>query len=490
MSDEASTLGPHAAAPREPGYEPAFEWPAAHGAERFVQLFASALIDVVPDGLAVVDEDGTLVFVNEQMAQMFAYGADELVGASVELLVPDALREIHVRHRQDFHEEPRARAMGAGLTLYGRRKHGSDLAAEISLSPLPVGRSTYVVVSVRDISERVAAEVQARAVQGLLDATTDAMLIFDRDTLRFVYVNEGAVHQLGYSKEELLGMTQLDIKPTLTETDHRQMIERLGPGEAIVFGTVHRRADGTEVDVEVTLEHPVTDERSPAARWLISVARDVSERLATERRLLAAQRAIAVLDDRRRIARELHDRVIQRLFAAGLAASSVGGCLVDAAARARIVQVVNDLDEAITDLRSSIFELAPPGSERWLRTRVLDVCSAECDVLGIRSNVRFSGPVDTVPPTRAEELLAVLREALSNIARHAHASSVEISVTVNGGIGLSVADDGVGLPEPEHRRLGNGLANMAARARSLGGSFAVRPGDNAGTMVEWRVPSS
>jgi two-component system, NarL family, sensor histidine kinase DevS len=216
----------------------------------------------------------------------------------------------------------------------------------------------------------------------------------------------------------------------------------------------------------------------------------VSERLATERQLLAAQRELAVLDDRRRIARELHDRVIQRLFAAGLAASSVSGRLEDQLVRSRVEQVVSDLDEAITDLRSSIFQLAPPGAERSLRARVLDLCSTECDALDIRSNVRFSGPVDTVPSTRAEELLAVLREALSNVARHAHASNVdvEVEVTVDDGVGLLVADNGVGLSEPERRHLGQGFANMAARARSLGGSFAVHAGHDAGTRVEWRVP--
>lgn len=491
MSDEASTLHPQPSGRSGSGSPEATAAPPGtpgHGVELFGRLFASALVDMAPDGLAVVDQAGALVFLNERMGHLFGYAPDELVGEPVERLVPDELRAVHERHRESFRAEPRMRAMGAGLVLYGRRKDGSELPVEISLSPMTVGRDVFVVASVRDVTARVAAEAPGRAIQELLDAATDAMLIFDRHTLRFTYVNEGAVRQLGYSKDELLAMTQLDIKPEVTEAEYRRMIDNLAPGEAVTFATVHRRKDGTEVDVEVTLEHPALDSRSPAAQWLVSVARDVSDRLATERQLLAAQRELAVLDDRRRIARELHDRVIQRLFAAGLAASSVSGRLDDEVARTRVEQVVSDLDEAITDLRSSIFQLAPPGSERSLRARVLDLCAKECDALDIRSNVRFLGPVDTVPPTRAEELLAVLREALANVARHAHASSVDVEVSVNGGVALSVIDDGVGLAATERNHLSHGLANMAARARSLGGSFAVRAEEEAGTRVEWRVP--
>lgn len=450
---------------------------------------AAALVEAAPDGMAVVDEDGTLLMVNRQLEELFGYPADELVGQPVEVLVPEHRRSAHVAHRGEFHQEACGRMVGgADLVPFGRRRDGSEFPVEISLRPMQVGNRTHVVAAVRDVSERLAAETEARTVRRMLDAARDAMLIFDGDTLRLVYVNEGAVRQLGYSRQELLGMTQLDIKPDLAEDEYRQMVERLAPGESTTFATSHRRKDGTDVAVEVTLERPPEPPGEAGSELLISVARDVSLRVAAERRLRAAERELAVLDDRQRIARDLHDRVIQRLFAAGLAASSVATRLADTMSRNRLEQVVRDLDDTIADLRSSIFQLQGP-SGTSLRKRVLDLCTAECETIDIASTVRFSGPVDTIDAARAEEMLAVLREALSNIARHAHASTVDVTVTVDGGIRLVIQDDGIGVSGAKRPHSGHGLDNMAARARDLGGTFAIGPRRPAGTRLAWRVPS-
>jgi signal transduction histidine kinase len=207
------------------------------------------------------------------------------------------------------------------------------------------------------------------------------------------------------------------------------------------------------------------------------------------------QQEVAVLEDRQRIARDLHDRVIQRLFAAGLGIEAVRGRVGDAQVAERLQQIVGDLDGTITELRSSIFAINATTLTTSLRAKVLDVCAEEREALGFDASVRFNGPVDTVDDALGEHLLAVLREALSNVARHAHARSVQVTVDARDGLVLRVDDNGVGPPADggtppagEARPGGRGLGNMAARAAELGGAFTLEPGDPGGTSLTWRVP--
>lgn len=197
---------------------------------------------------------------------------------------------------------------------------------------------------------------------------------------------------------------------------------------------------------------------------------------------------VAVLGDRDRIARDLHDRVIQRLFATGMSLQGALRSLPEAPAE-RVQRAVSDLDDTIKEIRTSIFALTNPAPESGEGTRaaVLAVVGAATASLGHEPHVTLAGPVDSVLPTGvAEQMLAVLREALSNVARHAHATSTRVDVTVTPAAAeLVVRDDGVGLA-PGGRR--SGLANLQRRASDLGGSFAAAPVPGGGTEVRWRVP--
>jgi signal transduction histidine kinase len=194
---------------------------------------------------------------------------------------------------------------------------------------------------------------------------------------------------------------------------------------------------------------------------------------------------LAVLSDRERIARDLHDVVIQRLFAVGMqlqAASLRGGDDV----RDRLESAVRDIDGTIRDVRATIFELQTQGSDT-LRGDLQALGREYVTVLGFSPTVRTSGPVDTaVPEVLREQLLPVLREALSNVARHAHASRVEVEVAVSQGeLTLVVIDDGVGMtPHADE----SGLRNARERAHALGGSLTLADGDPRGLVLLWRVP--
>jgi signal transduction histidine kinase len=226
---------------------------------------------------------------------------------------------------------------------------------------------------------------------------------------------------------------------------------------------------------------------APAVEMLISFAAQAGVGLELAEHRRDAQR-LAVFEDRDRIARDLHDLVIQRLYATGMSLESVSARLGDADSRRRVSSAVDDLDETIKQIRSAIFGLhSRPDDEAGLRAQILEVANQAAIALGFSPTLRISGLLDDgVPADVAGHLLGALREALSNAARHARATRVE--VTVEGGgqeLVLLVRDNGVGIKENGRR---SGLANLADRAGLLGGSMRTGPADGGGTELEWRVP--
>ncbi|GAA4607402.1 signal transduction histidine kinase [Actinoplanes octamycinicus] len=212
--------------------------------------------------------------------------------------------------------------------------------------------------------------------------------------------------------------------------------------------------------------------------------------LALERARAQEERELlAVLEDRERIARDLHDVVIQRLFATGMQLQATVPQVLKPDVVKRISGAVDDLDATIRDIRRSIFELRSPVG-RSLRAELGEAVQAAADSLGFRPVVDTSGPVDSaVSDDIAPELLAVVRELLANVARHAQASHVRVSVCTSAGeISVRVEDDGVGIDPAKAR---GGLVNLRGRAEDLGGRFDIEPGPaGAGAVVTWRVPVS
>lgn len=207
---------------------------------------------------------------------------------------------------------------------------------------------------------------------------------------------------------------------------------------------------------------------------------------------------LAVYEDRDRIARDLHDLVIQRLFATGMMLESAQRRSVVPAVRDGVGQAVDELDVTIQEIRTAIFALqqGPAEAPSGLRTRVLREINMAAVPLGFKPAHRFLGAIDsTVGELTGKNLIAALREALSNAFRHARATRIDVVVDAGvhlpdgtAGVRLSVADDGVGIPEGGRR---SGLRNLARRAESLGGSSWCGPGigeDGGGTTVIWQAP--
>jgi signal transduction histidine kinase len=197
---------------------------------------------------------------------------------------------------------------------------------------------------------------------------------------------------------------------------------------------------------------------------------------------------LAVFEDRDRIGRDLHDLVIQRLFAIGLTLDNATR-LTDRpdVVSARIAAAVDDIDATIKDIRRSIFELTPPpGAD--VRAELGAGIAMVAPALGFTPRLSTDGPVDAVVSAELRpHLVAVVREALSNVARHAHAMSAQVVLQVGSEIVLTISDDGRGIEEGSRE---SGVRNMRERAEEFGGTFVVRRGEQGGTTAVWRVPSS
>ncbi|MGA2036210.1 MAG: GAF domain-containing sensor histidine kinase [Acidimicrobiales bacterium] len=208
-------------------------------------------------------------------------------------------------------------------------------------------------------------------------------------------------------------------------------------------------------------------------------------------RLYTRMRELTLSEERERIARNLHDTVIQRLFAVGLALQSATRLLGRPEAQDRLQSSIDDLDETIRQIRTTIFAISRSRrvTDGSLRSEILDLTDEAAGRLGLDVRVDFDGPIDSsVNAETAEHLLVTLREAISNVVRHARASSVEVHVKVDEDfLVLRVIDDGVGIDPAVDTAGGRGLANLAERAKLLGGGFDVGRLPQGGTELSWHV---
>jgi signal transduction histidine kinase len=206
-------------------------------------------------------------------------------------------------------------------------------------------------------------------------------------------------------------------------------------------------------------------------------------------RLHAAVNHLSMLEDRDRIARDLHDQVIQRIFAVGMSLQSASHIDGPPEILNRVNAAIDDLDATIDHIRTAIFDLEGDLGQRGLRRSVLDLAAEMTPLLGTRPEVSFHGPVEYgISQRMADHSLAVLREALTNICKHANATRVVISVSAGSELRLEVTDNGIGGLYPASDGGGRGLVNLRSRAEKLGGAFELQSPEGGGTKVIWSVP--
>lgn len=201
---------------------------------------------------------------------------------------------------------------------------------------------------------------------------------------------------------------------------------------------------------------------------------------------------LVLFEERDRIARDLHDTVIQRLFAVGLGLQGATAIAESSTLRDRLDAAIDDLDTTVREIRTTIFQLHRDRTgDRSLRRAAIEIAAESARSLGFEPAVALEGPVDTMTEgAAADHLLAALREALANVARHAGASSAEISITAAAErVELRVLDDGQGPPDGDVVSGGRGLENLRSRALELGGDCTLSRAGNGGALLVWWVPA-
>lgn len=336
--------------------------------------------------------------------------------------------------------------------------------------------------------ESTAHMVMSRIADQALEFSPDGVVVV-ADGGQIVYANR-AMHALVGADEPLLGRSIDEFVPDAVRHRHHRLRSDfedapeqrpMGRGADLAL----KRADGSEVPVEISLSPFDLD-----GLHVTAAIRDLTDRRTRERELAAANDRLALVAERERIGRDLHDVVLQRLYATGLTVQAVGS-LADDETSSRLDGVIDEIDRTISEIRTIVFALGSAGHKAALRQELADVVAQSNRVLGFTPTLRIDGPIESVLAEATQfEMIASLREAIGNVARHASATCVDLSVVVEGHqVVLTVSDNGVGLPDPTSRpALGNGLVNLRARAAQLGGTCELRPGPRRGAVLTWTAP--
>lgn len=360
-----------------------------------VERAFEAFLEAVPDAMVAVDRRGVIVAVNAQAERLFGYSRGELLGNTMEILVPERVRDAHVHHREGYMASPRLRPMGVGMDLVGRHKSGADIPVEISLSPLQTSAGPLVLAAVRDVTDR-------------------------RQTQEALKVSQA----------------QLELKVA------QRTAELLSANKAL----------RSEIEERSRLEKEVLQ---------------ISER------------------EQQRIGQDLHDGLGQTLTAVtyiGQLLHKKLGNKEEGADAGEIVQLVSGAIDHVRGLSRGLYpvELQTNG----LVPALQELAASMETKYRVPCVMRHDDPDLVKDPTAAIQLYRIAQEAVNNAMKHAKPKRVTIRLTSSdGGVSLSVEDDGMGLPEKAAGGKGMGLHIMKYRADMIGAAFEARCGEKGGTVV-------
>lgn len=456
------------------------------------------ILDGLGPGIFVglMDVEGTLLIANKPALQAAALRAEDVIGKSFVDTYWWAYSDV-VQQRLRSAIQRAAQGEPARYDELVRGAEEEHIWIDFSLHPLQDGDGNviFIVPSANVITERKRAESERERLLSVLEASLNEIYIFDPDSLKFRYVNQGAIRNLGYTFEQLTQMTPLGFKPEFTETSFRDMLAPLlrREKEKHIFQTVHRRLDGSLYPVEVHLQFVETT----GERLFLAIILDITERKRAEEELrlhrdrlreLSRQLVQTHETESRAIGRELHDQIGQMLTALKLIMEIAPQLPPEPAAK-KFAQAHDLVDDLLNRVSRLSLELRPPMLDDlglipallWHINRYQEQTNIAVDFKHSGAEgKRFGNEIETTA-------YRVVQESLTNVARHAHATRARLEVRVEADVmKIQIEDNGAGFDPQAAFDKQRGLSGMRERVNLLGGSFRIesQPGKGAKKTIQ------
>ena len=494
------------------------------------------LLEAAPDAMMIHDSTGRIQILNAQAEKLFGYRRDELIGRTMELLMPERYRRDHVRHRKSYTPQSPPRPMGTGLTLFALHKDGREIPVEISLSNLGADGGAMVISSIRDISGRVAAEEALRQSQRLAQSTFEAipasLAVLDENGV-IVSINDawrdladacpGSPAACGPGESyvdaclastseetEAVGRLAAGLREVLAGAAPRFVMEfplpssegtrwfvghvtpfrGNGPRRVVVAHleiTLRKRAERVVRRLNEELEHRVEERTLELQRAHETIQSEMAARLRLEQEILEISER-----ERQRIGQDLHDDLGQQLAGAWCLSMALENELksLRSAAAPSAARITETLQNALALTRSLARGLHPVAVEAGgLAAALKDLAVRTGEMFHVECTCQLPAAVPCLDHATATHLYRIAQESVTNAVKHGRASLIAIALESGRGEAvLTIRDNGVGLSSKPSAGQGMGLRIMPYRAHMIGGRLDIAPGSAGGTVVSCAFP--
>jgi PAS domain S-box-containing protein len=476
------------------------------------EMRLNSIISSAMDAIITIDDQQKIILFNSAAERTFACSAAQALGSSIDRFVPERHRLAHRTHVERFGAGGSTmRRMGGSLVLSGRRETGEEFPIDASISHTTVGGRKFFTVILRDVTERQLALERQRAaqrqleeseqrLQSIIGSAMDAVITTD-EKQNIVLFNAAAEKTFACPAVEAVGGPLDRFIPARYRAAHRQHVKQFGEagvtmrrmgGDLVLEGV---RADGQEFPIDASISHVTVGGR----KFYTVILRDITARQQAAEALRRSNHELREIyeqmhqvreAERTRIARELHDELAQWLTALKMDASWIASRLPQdqASLVAKAQRMKGVVDNTVAAVRRIAADLRPVmlddlGFVPAIESLLYELSERTGIVVGLQGDkeeVELKEPLATA-------VYRMVQEALTNVARHSGASSVDVEVRRTDSLHVRVRDNGKGLnPDPNHKSYG--LLGIRERARTLGGSAQIYSPPEGGTIVEIDIP--
>jgi PAS domain S-box-containing protein len=452
------------------------------------------VVETGTDAVVNIDEDSKILFVNPATTNMFGYELSELIGRALTMFMPESLRELHKAGVRRYLATDQRHMNWQGVELIGLRKNGEEFPVEISFGETrKQGRSIFTGF-IRDITERKRAEEELQQaherIDSILRSVSDTFILFDRQW-RYLYLNDAAIRATGRPLKEVLGRTLWDLFPVVAGTELDRQFHRSMDEHVNIEFDFHFLQPGIDQWWEIRTY--------PQPEGLAVFATEITERKRADEQLrrLSGRLLRSQDEERRRIARDLHDSTGQDLVALATMLGQLNASIPAAKRKERLL--FSDCralaDKCIREVRTLSYVLHPPALDQaGLGAAIRDYVDGFTKRSGIQVDLELSPRLGRMTRDIEQAVFRVTQEALTNIQRHSGSPQAKIRVNRNSVLTLEISDLGRGLSATKQRgkgktrvEVGVGIPSMQERVKLIGGRIEINSSSH-GTSVRVTIP--